>query len=177
MNKPKVLVLQGRFDTGKTTTLNHLIGLLLESGAEIKKGILSDDVNKDSAVLLAYKEKRIAVVTVGDYWEKAKTREDIIESITEGLEIINQLDKPTCDLYVFAARNWGNTVRGINGYAYKTGNPFVLYKAATRVHLETKEEQDGIKNAFLDSMIIYVNDYQAHKLKDMIEMLIFTDNK
>jgi tRNA uridine 5-carbamoylmethylation protein Kti12 len=66
----KVILLSGKIDTGKTTTLNLLYDEITDKGK--KRGIIIKDkeklLNKDDfKCVLAYKNKKVAIYTLGDF--------------------------------------------------------------------------------------------------------------
>lgn len=92
-------MLYGRQNSGKTTSLNHLIGLLDPSQKNESQG-------KDREVLVDYQGVRVAVTTKGDG----------LEEIEGNLKFA---EKTGCDILVTAARTRGETRGRIQDYASK----------------------------------------------------------
>ena len=169
MNKTKVLVLQGRHNTGKTTTLNELPKVLELSGAVLlgKPHHIHKD---DYAYLFKWNEKTISIVTIGDKWGTDEDQVGRDVSIVVGLKMLNQYENPTCDLYVFAARSSGETIKGIEGYATKHHLGPVL-SLGTSVVTWNRD-----RKARVDEWTPAVHDHQAQCLKELAETLLFDDN-
>nr|WP_314661307.1 hypothetical protein [uncultured Porphyromonas sp.] len=94
-----VIMLYGPHDSGKTTSLNHLIGLLDPSQKDWPQG-------KDRRVLVDYQDKRILVITDGDPEVDMEAK-------------LKFADQQRFDIFVTAARTRGNTRREIRDYAQK----------------------------------------------------------
>lgn len=92
-----VIVLQGVYNSGKTTTLNYLIALL--QGVEAPSPL-----TKDRRVLIPYQGKTVYVATPGD-----------LEEVTE--ESVRLFQENDYDILVTAARSRGNTHVPIKEYA------------------------------------------------------------
>ncbi len=92
-------MLYGPHDSGKTTSLNHLIGLLDPSQKDWPQG-------EDRRVLINYRDKNIVVTTFGDN----------AEDIDHNLDYVAE---QSCDIFVTAARTRGETRRKIRGYAWE----------------------------------------------------------
>lgn len=90
-------MLYGPHDSGKTTSLNHLIGLLDPNQQDWPQG-------EDRRVLINYRGKNIVVTTFGD---RAKDIRDNLEFVKE----------QRFDIFVTAARTRGETRRKIHEYA------------------------------------------------------------
>lgn len=88
-----IIALYRRANTGKSTTLNYLIGLL--KGQEVDF--------KDKREIVYYGSKKIAVTTLGD-------NADEIE------ENIKFFEKEDCDILVTATRSKGDTKNIIDKY-------------------------------------------------------------
>lgn len=92
-------MLYGRRNSGKTTSLNHLIGLLDPSQNNWPQG-------KDREVLVDYQGVRVAVTTKGDG----------LDEIEGNLRFAEETG---CDILVTAARTRGETRGEIQDYASK----------------------------------------------------------
>ncbi|MDD5924294.1 MAG: hypothetical protein PUC88_05860 [Clostridia bacterium] len=97
--KSKVIVLRGKGNKGKTTTLNLLIKKLVSLPTKILDGAISDSITDDSWVVLKYMGKTIGIITVGD---DAKSLDKYFSRITI-----------SCDIYVCAARTKGSSCQYI----------------------------------------------------------------
>lgn len=92
-----IIVLYRRANTGKTTTLNYLIGLLDKSKEEMQS------LTKDRRVTISYGNKSIAVTTQGDNENEINKN-------------IKFFEKEDCDILVTATRSKGQTPRAIYNY-------------------------------------------------------------
>ncbi len=92
-----IIGLYRRANTGKTTTLNYLIGLLDKSKEEMQS------LTKDRRVAISYGNKSIAVTTQGD------NKYEIEENI-------KFFEKEDCDILVTATRSRGQTTDAIDKY-------------------------------------------------------------
>lgn len=92
-------MLYGPHDSGKTTSLNHLIGLLDPNQQDWPQG-------EDRRVLINYRGKNIVVTTFGD------NAADIDHNL-------GYVAEQSCDIFVTAARTRGETRRKIRGYAWE----------------------------------------------------------
>ena len=92
-------MLYGPHDSGKTTSLNHLIGLLDPHQQDWPHG-------KDREVLVAYQGTRVAVTTKGDGLKEVKGN-------------LKFAEETGCDILVTAARTRGATRKKIRDYASK----------------------------------------------------------
>jgi hypothetical protein len=61
----KVIILEGPGHRGKTTTLQILYAVLVTNNAKVES-FKSEENNKDFEALLAYKDKKVAIVSQGD---------------------------------------------------------------------------------------------------------------
>ena len=99
----QIIALCGRSNTGKTNTLNYLIGLLDKSQeADITA------LTRDRRVVISYNNKKIAITTCGDNGEELKKN---IKFFVEN----------ACDILVTATRSKGETRKIISNYASKIG--------------------------------------------------------
>lgn len=100
-----VIVLKGVPNSGKTTTLNYLIQILLETE---DSSLLKDDTDNpkgtDHRVLISYQKKKVYVATPGDL--KAEVWKSIALSEIE-----------ECDILVTATRTTKVTLKPIEEYA------------------------------------------------------------
>ena len=97
----QIIALCGRSNTGKTNTLNYLIGLLDKSQeADITA------LTRDRRVVISYNNKKIAITTCGDNGEELKRN-------------IKFFEENGCDILVTATRSKGETKDIINRYAQK----------------------------------------------------------
>lgn len=92
-------MLYGPHDSGKTTSLNLLIGLLDPSRKDWPQG-------QDREVLVAYQGARVAVTTKGDGLKEVKGN-------------LKFAEKTGCDILVTPARTRGETRKEIRDYARK----------------------------------------------------------
>ena len=92
-----IIVLYRRANTGKTTTLNYLIGLLDKSKEEMQS------LTEDRRVVISYDNKSIAVTTQGDNENEINRN-------------IKFFEKEDCDILVTATRSKGQTPRAIYNY-------------------------------------------------------------
>ena len=92
-------MLYGPHDSGKTTSLNHLIGLLDPSQKDWPQG-------KDRRVLVDYQDKRILVITDGDPEVDMEAK-------------LKFADQQRFDIFVTAARTRRETRSRIREYAQK----------------------------------------------------------
>ena len=116
----KIIALWGRADIGKTTTLNYLIRLLDKS----KEGE-ERPLNKDRRVVISYGNKKIAVTTLGDNFEKND-----------------------CDILVTATRTRGKTVDTINKYCKENKAEVIWIKkeiSETSAHLINQKQAKDIQ--------------------------------
>lgn len=95
MKDAKVIVLWGRANSGKTTTLNHVVDELIKLGATIQYGTVAPCDGKDTKIKLLWYGKTIGIVTGGD-------SETVIK---DGCTELGD----DCDIYVLAARSRGKT--------------------------------------------------------------------
>lgn len=102
MKDAKAIVLWGRADSGKTTTLNQVVDELLRLGATILYGKVAPCYGKDTKIKLVWSGKIIGIVTEGDSEAGIKSGCDELEN-----------DCDNCDIYVLAARSKGETLRYI----------------------------------------------------------------
>lgn len=117
-----VIVLQGVYNSGKTTTLNLLIQLL--QGVEAPSPL-----TKDRRVLISYQGKTVYVATPGD-----------LEEVTE--ESVRHFQEEDYDILVTAARSRGKTHAPIKKY--------VLEHSVQAVWVEkrrVKERRDEVNRA------------------------------
>lgn len=100
MKRQIVIVLQGKGEMGKSTTLYYLIQAL-------KNKKPYDDFDRyDKCDVIYYKDKKIGVTTSGD--NKDKLKRDIEKNLPEN-----------CDIIVCAARTKGSSVDYINDHFKK----------------------------------------------------------
>ncbi len=62
----KVIIIKGKSNVGKTTTIRHIFETLIESGAEVKNYNTEGHLYTDFFSTLEYKGKRIAINSLGD---------------------------------------------------------------------------------------------------------------
>lgn len=97
----KAIVLWGRENTGKTTTLNLLIYKLINIGANVLSGnfsstaLINNYLTENHYAVFEYDSKKIAVITAGD---NDKTLDDYFSKI--GYD---------CDIYICASRTKGSS--------------------------------------------------------------------
>lgn len=100
MKKSKAIVLFGRANTGKTTTLNLLIDKLTSKyGATTLMSIPSANANNDKAIAVKYNGLNIAIITEGDH---ANALDYYFGKIIE------------CDIYICASRTKSSSVEYIS---------------------------------------------------------------
>ena len=96
INNSKAIVLWGRENTGKTTTLNLLVYKLINIGANVLFGnfsrtvLINNYLTANHYAVFEYDSKKIAVITAGD---NDKTLDDYFSKID-----------CDCDIYVCACR-------------------------------------------------------------------------
>ncbi|QUB43204.1 GTPase [Porphyromonas sp. oral taxon 275] len=117
-----VIVLQGVYNSGKTTTLNLLIQLL--QGVEAPSPL-----TKDRRVLISYQGKTVYVATPGD-----------LEEVTE--ESVRHFQEKDYDILVTAARSRGKTHAPIKKYVLEHSVQ-VVWVEKRRV----KERRDEVNRA------------------------------
>lgn len=99
INNSKAIVLWGRENTGKTTTLNLLVYKLINIGANVLFGnfsrtvLINNYLTENHYAVFEYDSKKIAVITAGD---NDKTLDDYFSKID-----------CDCDIYVCACRTKG----------------------------------------------------------------------
>lgn len=98
----QIIALDRRSNTGKTNTLNYLIGLLDKS----QEADIITAPTRDRSVVISYNNKKIAITTCGDNGEELERN-------------INFFEENTCDILVTATRSKGKTKEIISNYAQK----------------------------------------------------------
>ncbi len=133
----KIIALYGCADTGKTHTLNHLIGLLDKT-----QEVYGDNLAKDREKSIRYRNKKIAIRTWGDNGEQLKKNIEFFE-------------KENCDILVTATRTRGKTTEILNDYASKNGIKIVWIEKNTSIILKDLINQTQAKDiqAVIDSLI------------------------
>ncbi len=66
-SRMKIVILHGKHNCGKTTTFNLLYDELIARGAEIIMPKKDLPARKDFECILKYKEKKVALFSLGDY--------------------------------------------------------------------------------------------------------------
>lgn len=102
-------MLYGPHDSGKTTSLNHLIGLLDPNQKDWPQG-------EDRRVRINYQGKNIVVTTFGDR----------AEDIDRNLDYVAE---QSCDIFVTAARTRGVTRSEIRKHASEPSNKLIELRA------------------------------------------------
>lgn len=105
-------MLYGPRNSGKTTSLNILIGLLDPSKKDLPQGEDREVLGKDREVLVDYQGVRVAVTTKGDG----------LEEIEGNLKFAEETG---CDILVTAARTKGPTRSEIRKYASEPSNELI----------------------------------------------------
>ena len=133
----KIIALYGCADTGKTHTLNHLIGLLDKT-----QEVYGDNLAKDREKSIRYRNKKIAIRTWGDNGEQLKKNIEFFE-------------KENCDILVTATRTRGETTEILNDYATKIDTKIKWIKKNLAELLEDLINQTQAKDiqAVIDSLI------------------------
>ncbi|WP_373818284.1 hypothetical protein [Porphyromonas loveana] len=133
----KIIALYRRANTGKTNTLNHLIGLLDKT-----QEVYGDDLAKDREKSIRYRNKKIAIRTWGDNGEQLKKNIEFFE-------------KENCDILVTATRTRGETTEILNDYATKIDTKIKWIKKNLAELLEDLINQTQAKDiqAVIDSLI------------------------
>nr|WP_314772691.1 hypothetical protein [uncultured Porphyromonas sp.] len=153
-----VIVLQGIHDSGKTTTLNLLIQLLL--GTEGSSLLEEDRKNlkgEDRRVLISYQGKKVYVGTPGDV--EFEIWKNIALSEIKG-----------CDILVTAARSKGATKEAIIDYAELINAEQAWIqkrKVEERIDEANRAQAQDIKDIRDEA-----NEAQAQELKDRIDAFI-----
>ncbi|WP_456105072.1 hypothetical protein [Prevotella sp.] len=122
-----IIVLYRRANTGKTTTLNYLIGLLDKSKEEMQS------LTKDRRVTISYGNKSIAVTTQGD------NKYEIEENI-------KFFENEDCDILVTATRSRGQTTDGIYEYHKKINAKIIWIEKNLSVTLKDLINQAQAKD-------------------------------
>ena len=132
-----IIVLYRRANTGKTTTLNYLIGLLDKSKEEMQS------LTKDRRVTISYGNKSIAVTTQGD------NKYEIEENI-------KFFEKEDCDILITATRSRGQTTDAIYKYHKEINVKIIWIEKNLSVILEDSINQMQAKDiqATIDTLII-----------------------
>ena len=99
----QIIALCRRSNTGKTNTLNYLIGLL-DKSQEVDITALA----RDRRVVISYNNKKIAITTYGDNGEELERN-------------IKFFEENGCDILVTATRSKGETRKIISNYASEIG--------------------------------------------------------
>ncbi len=133
----KIIALYRRANTGKTNTLNHLIGLLDKT-----QEVYGDDLAKDRRVSIPYGNKKIAVTTWGDNGNELN-------------ENIKFFEGGNCDILVTATRTRGGSSEKLNDYASKNGIKIVWIEKNTSIILKDLINQTQAKDiqAVINSLI------------------------
>ena len=152
-----VIVLKGVPNSGKTTTLNHLIQRLLGTkDSSLLEEDTDDPDETDRRVLIPYQGKRVYVATPGDL--KAEVWKSIALSEIE-----------ECDILVTATRTTKVTLKPIEEYAE------ALHVAPVWVEKsmvdKDRDEADRAKAQYIKA-IDKANRAQARELKDRIDAFI-----
>lgn len=132
----KIIALYGRSNTGKTTTLNYLIGFLDEN-LEIDDNSLTNNRKK----VIYYKNKKIAVTTPGDNKSELK----------KNIEYFKNKD---CDILVTATRTKGATREELKKYAQDIKTEIIWIKkeiSETSATLINKKQAKDIQ-AIIDKL-------------------------
>lgn len=142
MKKQTVIVLQGKGEMGKSTTLYYLIQAL-------KNKKTYDDFDRyDKCDVIYYKDKKIGVTTSGD--NKDKLKRDIEKNLPEN-----------CDIIVCASRTKGSSVDYINDHFKKD---LVIWLG--RFSASSDDNEFNIEELQKNT-----NEWQAEKIKDIIDNL------
>ena len=150
MEKPNMIVLWGRGNSGKTHTLNIvLLKLYKIYGACISYGSLPSKIGEDSCVILEYRGKRIGVITKGDNDQLLKNSYDTLPF--------------DCDIYIWASRTKGNTCKYIEKHEKCKG---IIW------HEKWAVTERITKTGVVDYLQNKVNDIQADGIIDTIDILI-----
>lgn len=132
----KITALYGRSNTGKTTTLNYLIGFLDEN-LEIDDNSLTNNRKE----VIYYKNKKIAVTTPGDNKSELK----------KNIEYFKNKD---CDILVTATRTKGATREELKKYAQDIKTEIIWIKkeiSETSATLINKKQAKDIQ-AIIDKL-------------------------
>ena len=94
----QTILLVGKKDAGKTTTMDLVYHKLIELGAtEIKKREMPKNKNRDFECVLSYNGKKIGMFTMGD--EKSEINDPIVKY------------KDECDIFLYTCRSeWRNSI-------------------------------------------------------------------
>lgn len=145
-----VIVLQGVYNSGKTTTLNYLIQLLQEPETPW-------DLALDRRVLIPYQGKKVYVATPGDL------KFEIWKSIA-----LSEIEE--CDILVTAARSRGETLEPIEEYTKKINAAHV--EIQKRRVKEGRDEANRAQAQDIKDIRDGVNRRDAQSLKDRIDAFI-----
>ncbi len=102
---PKLIGLWGKGSRGKTHTLNLVVVLLKNRGANIIQGQIPANLSNDSKYIVEYHNKKIGIVTCGDDGKTLSKAFDDIEN--------------DCDLYICATRTKDSSVKFVRKNFYK----------------------------------------------------------
>ena len=112
----KAIILWGRANTGKTTTLNLVIQNLLSLGATVEHDCTGNRV-ADRCLVLKYNGHRIAVCTDGDC-------ESIVQRSFNDLKLAGA----TYDIFVGASRSRGASCKYIESQFSAPGDQILWYR-------------------------------------------------
>lgn len=126
MGFERVVVLQGKGSTGKTSTLNCLVEKLESEGKKLQEILIREE---DRNVILDYHNKRIGVTTLGDDVSSLKRAFCWMEECGG------------CDLYVCASRTSGETCKYIReqfakGVVLWVGRSYVCAEKGAPLYLQ-----------------------------------------
>lgn len=148
MKKQTVIVLQGKGEMGKSTTLRKLIEILEKGNAE-KIGKPEKERRKDDTwAVFDYNDRIIGITTSGD-------NEDELKPVIE-----YELPE-NCDIIVCAARTKGSSVDYINNH----------FKKDLIIWLGRFSATSDNKDFNMDELQKSTNEWQAEKIKDIIDNL------
>jgi len=128
----KIIALYGKGDSGKTSTLNLLIDLIVSENKGIPMAIRAEEeLRKDCRAVLSYKGKIIGVGTWGD-------SKDEVEKNCKFFKEKN------CDIMFTATRTRGETCDTIKDFAFK--NRFSL-EWMKKKYRDTNRYSENLKQA------------------------------
>lgn len=146
--KMKVIVLKGRDNSGKTTTLKKVHEFLMKAGGEQETNYKVDlKGNDDFRDVINFAGKKIGIVTQGDYGKKQIKQGCDVEKMTAFSvgEHLEALDRAHCDVAICACTTGKNIEKTITKD----------YPEATPIDKEIKSLQE-IENTLKAMEIIQI---------------------
>ena len=145
MMTPKIIVLWGNKDSGKSTTLKLLSDKLLALGGSLFPVKSKTKPTNDIAVTIQFNGKKIGIISAGDndYFQKSGYESPDIHK--------------DCDVYIFASRTKGSSCRFIRTtFPNNTIQWHEKWKVSTEngISAEITGLRDYANNAQADALIM-----------------------